>query len=488
MSFILQPVTSASGSITAAASGAITKGAAVSINAAGTVSQTGITGYSIGTFTSGVLIGTSGTNGGCQLAFDPVNNKYLLVYCQVTTNYVMGCVGTLSGTTMTWGTPVVLTSNVSSAPLAVFTTAGKFVVFRTGSTYSAAVVTISGTTPTAGTFTTIETSTFNSTLGCACYDSINDKVFISYPAGLSNTIKSYVGTVSGTSISFGTSVQIGGTYSGSQPFSCCVFNPATGKIVFQKSESGAGSTFYLGTISGTSISYGGSPLGPIGTNYAYCSGVYESQYSKVVMTVGNTGIYIIGSTGANPTNDGSTTTSSMNFAQGSGAYPAFAYDSTSQIIYMTGNPSSSGASSFVFSKVQLASATSISVSSSSTITSVTNATLNNICNTSIVFDSTNSKLVVAYASLTINNAYSQVGYGDVSNYADFIGFSVSAYTNGQIATVNTIGNSDANQSGLTPASKYYVQTNGSLSTTPAATSVYAGTAISATNILIKGQP
>jgi hypothetical protein len=68
---------------------------------------------------------------------------------------------------------------------------------------------------------------------------------------------------------------------------------------------------------------------------------------------------------------------------------------------------------------------------------------------------------------------------------NFIGFSSAAYTNGQTATINVVG-STTTQSGLTPASKYYVQKNGTLGTTAANPSIYAGIAISSTSLLIKG--
>ena len=68
---------------------------------------------------------------------------------------------------------------------------------------------------------------------------------------------------------------------------------------------------------------------------------------------------------------------------------------------------------------------------------------------------------------------------------NFIGFSKAAYTNGQTATVKVVGNVTT-QSGLTPGKKYYVQNNGTLSSTAASPSVEAGRALTATSLLIKG--
>jgi hypothetical protein len=70
---------------------------------------------------------------------------------------------------------------------------------------------------------------------------------------------------------------------------------------------------------------------------------------------------------------------------------------------------------------------------------------------------------------------------------NFLGIADGAYADGATATIQLSSPSiDDSQSGLTPGSTYYVQENGSLSTTPATPSVLAGLAISATQLLIKG--
>lgn len=83
----------------------------------------------------------------------------------------------------------------------------------------------------------------------------------------------------------------------------------------------------------------------------------------------------------------------------------------------------------------------------------------------------------------------------VSTIGDnFIGFSKGAYTNGQTATMQSVGVLD-NQSGLIPGKTYYLKRNGNLSTTPekvnniaaiGTAEVVAGIAISATELLVKG--
>ena len=68
---------------------------------------------------------------------------------------------------------------------------------------------------------------------------------------------------------------------------------------------------------------------------------------------------------------------------------------------------------------------------------------------------------------------------------NFVGISKSSYTDGQTATIQITGSVDDAQTGLTAGSKYYVQTNGTLSTTPDTPSVFAGTAIASNKIIVK---
>ena len=69
---------------------------------------------------------------------------------------------------------------------------------------------------------------------------------------------------------------------------------------------------------------------------------------------------------------------------------------------------------------------------------------------------------------------------------NYIGIADAAYSNGASATIQIAGAVDDAQSSLTPGQTYYVQEDGSLSTTADSPSVVAGTAVSATQIIVKG--
>jgi len=69
---------------------------------------------------------------------------------------------------------------------------------------------------------------------------------------------------------------------------------------------------------------------------------------------------------------------------------------------------------------------------------------------------------------------------------NYIGMSQGgSVASGSSATVDIIGSLSTNQSGLTAGQSYYVQTDGTIGETPASPSVFAGTAISATSLVVK---
>ena len=69
---------------------------------------------------------------------------------------------------------------------------------------------------------------------------------------------------------------------------------------------------------------------------------------------------------------------------------------------------------------------------------------------------------------------------------NYIGITPSAYPTGAGAEIQTKGAVNEEQSGLTAGQSYFVQTDGTLGTTAASPSVFAGTAVSATKIIVKG--
>jgi len=80
---------------------------------------------------------------------------------------------------------------------------------------------------------------------------------------------------------------------------------------------------------------------------------------------------------------------------------------------------------------------------------------------------------------------SVVGGGNLTS-ENYIGIAKGAAADGTSAVVQTGCSINDAQSGLTAGQAYYVQTDGTLGLTAADPSVLAGTAVSATKLIVKG--
>ena len=109
----------------------------------------------------------------------------------------------------------------------------------------------------------------------------------------------------------------------------------------------------------------------------------------------------------------------------------------------------------------------------------------------LVYSSGDEKIISLFKNNYNNDAYSRVlATGGVTTNLtseNFIGFSSNGYASGQAATINTKGFcGEVGQSSLTAGQSYFVQTNGDLGLTAADPSVFAGTAVSAIKLIVKG--
>ena len=394
----------------------------------GTVSGTSITfgGYSTWTF--------SGAQG-LSATFDSNSNKAVITYRDMgNSNYGTAQTATInsSGTGITFGSKSVFTSSFIAETATTFdSTNNKIVVTYNRLSSPDGAYAIVG--EISGTNINFPSSAVNFDSGVyagwmsATYDTTNQKVVVAYHDGYINVAYAIVGTVSGTSISFGTPVTF---ESAETQWFSSVYDANNGKIVIAYTDVGNSSygTAIVGEVSGTSISFG-SPV------------VFESS-----ATYHNSAVY----------------------------------DSTTNRIVI----SYRGASSHGKAIVGTVSGTSISFGTAFTFES---AESNHVGS---VFDPDTGNVAIAYQD-NPNSSYGTAIVLDpgsvTSNLTseNFIGISDGAYTNGQTATIQLIGSVDDAQSSLTPGQKYYVQGNGTLSTTAGSPSVLAGTAIAATKLLIK---
>tara|TARA_R110000772_G_scaffold176474_1_gene288179 strand:- start:2296 stop:2712 length:417 start_codon:yes stop_codon:yes gene_type:complete len=107
-----------------------------------------------------------------------------------------------------------------------------------------------------------------------------------------------------------------------------------------------------------------------------------------------------------------------------------------------------------------------------------------------VFDTISKKVIVVFQADTSTAGTAVVfqASGSTPNLTaeNYIGISNAVYASGQTATIQVASAVDDAQSSLTPGQTYFVQTNGTLGTSAGNPSVIAGTAVSSTELAIKG--
>lgn len=470
------------GTVTAVASGAITAGQTVVINSNGTVSAISGSWGTTPTFFGNVSLSGSpyiDSMAPQSLVYDSANQKVVAFYTNIN-QYPVANVGTIaSNGTVTWGTPVTIRSfGVSYVNAVYHASSGKIVVVfnypGAGGGFSC-VGTVSGTTITFGSDGVFEPNS-QAFYNAIAYDSVNDKVVVSWRATASSDYGyTAVGTVSGTSISYGTRV----SFSPSQTiYVGAAYDVASGKIVlgYRDNPSSQIRTI-VGTVSGTTISFGSSNF--VDTNAgAFVQVVYDSNAQKCVVawTNGNTsyGQLVVGAVSGTSMSFGSVT----NFNAAPTSYISLAYHAASQKPVIAYRDNNSGYGNMLVGTI---SGTSISFGSVGTFTTTSSTQI------ALAYDSVNAYLPVIYAAT--GNGTSNVGALSLTTNltaSNLLGFSAASYSNGQTATVNTVGSSDSSQSSLTPATKYYASPLGGLSTSPGLYSAYAGLAVSASKIVVKG--
>jgi len=221
--------------------------------------------------------------------FDSNSNKVVIGYSDYgNSQYGTAIVGTVSGTSISFGTPVIYESAPSRYQASTFDTSSNKVVIayqdNGNSNYGTAVVgTVSGTSVSFGSPVVYEAGDVQGQ--GAGFDSTNNKVVIAYrDGGNSGYGTAIVGTVSGTSISFGTAV----VYEAANSNGASVTYDSTAqKIVISYTDTGASTAnAIVGTVSGTSISFG-SPVVFSASSIYGSSVIYDTSQNKIVISYGS---------------------------------------------------------------------------------------------------------------------------------------------------------------------------------------------------------
>lgn len=388
-----------------------------------------ITGTSVSHGTA-VATGT-GSAGYISGAFDSSTNNVVIV-CQDYPNsqYGTATVGTVAGTSITFGTPVVFNSDKTYYTATVFDSSNNRIVigYRSGQLtgYGTAIVgTVSGTAGTAtisfGSATAFDSTGIINYISGA-FDSNSNKVVFCYqdePASYNGT--AIVGTVttSPDAISFGSSAEF---LSSDVTSTSTTFDSNNNKIVVvYRDDTTTYGNASVGTVSGTSITFG--TAANFSTTHAQTPSVaFDTSANQVIIVYRNAGASSIGQV-INGTVSGTSITfgTAVNFSSQAVNYalsPAYDANANKTLISFQQNPNDYG--------------------------------------TSVVFD------LDSFAA------------------SNFIGITDAAISDTASGNVTIKGGISTNVTGLTPASDYYVQDDGTISTV--SSSVKAGKALSATAI------
>ena len=480
------------GQVRAVASGALTNGSPVVLNSDETVSLItgGVTSQAVGS----AEVFESASIDNVSIAYDANAQKVVIAYTDSgNTNKGTAVVGTVSGTSISFGSPVLFNNGYTGDLKIVYDeNAQKVVIFYRDSGNinkgTAIVGTVSGTSISFGSSEIFNNS--NTSAITAAYDVNAQKIAVGWYSSLSGEFETKVGTVSGTSISFGTKVT---AYSGRPDELGAAYDANVQKVVFVYKDVGNSNygTAIVGTISGTSMTFGNSSVYETADSRNN-KAVYDSNAKKVVIAykdVGNSskGTIIVGTILGTDINFGTP----IIFADAQTQRVDITYDANAKKIVMAfqdGTNSNAGAI-----RSGSVSGTSITFDTKETFET------GEIDWVSCVYDSSENKVAIAYSyegnpgplgGATIPYGKSvifQTGFSDLNLTSEnYIGFSDGAYADTQSAVINTTNTIDRNQSSLTAGQTYFVQTNGTLGLTADDPSVTAGTAISATELIVKG--
>ena len=467
----------------AKASGSITAGKPCIIEADGDVAQVVSSGVSevIGSavvFESADIIDTSA-------AYDVNAGKVVIAYeDRGNSNYVTAVVGTISGTSISFGTPVVAHSTNASSIAAVYDDNAQRILLAyvddLNATHGTSVVgTVSGTSISFGSSVRfVESATqFIS----AAYDSNQQKVVIAYEDdGNSDYGTAVVGTVSGTSVSYGTPVVF---ESASIEHTGIAYDSDSQKVVigYQDGGNSNAGTAIVGTVSGTSISFGSAAVFDTADSIRIAVS-YDSNAQKIVIAYrdggsNDEGMAVVGTVSGTSISFGTP----VEFDAQSDHISAV-YDATAQKVVIAYQDRADNYGKVVAGTV---SGTSISFTSPSTFESA------NTEYVATAYDSSAGKVAIGYRDLGNSNYGTSVVYqtpytATTLTAENYIGIAEYAAADTETATVLIKGGVSTTQSSLTPGQTYFVQGDGTIGTSADSPSVTAGTAVTSTKLIVKG--
>jgi len=461
------------------ASGTIGNGSRVSLNSDGTISVTGQTNNpdNLGSATAYDTPATYQAS-----CYDVQNNKVVLIYDVGTSQYDSYeiVLGTVSGTLISFGTPFAFLSGQAGdvPPDVTYIGNGRvlFVWNYAGNNGVSRVGTISGSSMTFG-------SSFNFTTGglndLTVTTLADDRVAVAYRDNptLSGSVKIGNVDVSGN-ISWGSRKNIGGN--NAQNVQIITVAPEK-FVVFAYDQQGTGYSFArTGAVTGTNVSFGtltyftSVPALYMGAAYLGNDKIAVGYVDLANSRVGK----ITGATvNATTFSFGNTT----QFTSGSDSvfedHGAIRITSPENGKFALAWANISGAT--YTGKIRSGAISGNNLSLNSVSSLYTNSSWGSLSATYV----SNFNSVFGYSLTSASyqgNAKVFTNSNTTTNYTDFIGITDAAISDTASGSVTIKGGISTNVTGLTPNQNYYVQVDGTLSTT--ASDVLAGKALSSTSI------
>ncbi len=410
--------------------------------------------------------------------YDSSNNRVVIAYADDgNSNYGTAVVGTVSGTSISFGTPVVFESTevrfVSTVYDSTNNKVGIFYRQQSAPNYPGfgIVGTVSGTSISFGS-ATIFRSQFCENIS-AVFDSTSNKVVVAYTDGSnSDNGTAVVGTISGTSISFGSEVvfESAATYQISTTYDSTIDRVV---IAYRDAGNSDYGTAVVGTVSGTSISFG-TPVVYVSQQVTHQSATYDSKEERVVIAYRDGwnlyGTAIVGSVTGTSISFGT----AVVFETGVTNFISAIYDSTSDkvvIAYEDGSNSSYGTAI-----VGTVSGTTISFGTAVVFEAADSGYI------SATYNSTDDRVVIAYRDVG-NGSYGTAVVGSpgslivpkVSSLNNFIGVAKTVAASGSAVTVGLPGTVQTMYTGLVVGSGYYVDpTSSGITTSSTAPADWSG--------------
>ena len=461
------------------ASGTIASGKPVVLNANGTVSQIASTAEAVGTETEFYSSRVDFTN-----AVYDVNANKIVIFFNRDGYGPYGVVVTVSGSSLSFGTPVQIASgNYYNSLGAIYDSTNNKVLFGYRSSgsgnYKGVVGTVSGTSISFGTPVSANDGN-NEKGGKMAYDANAQRVVVTFPdANNSQYGAAVVGTVSGTSISFGTPVVFNSGTTDTGANMAVVYDPSSQKVLIGYREGTPRGYGIVGTVSGTSISFGtgvkfSGSVTPTGITLGYSTSasriliVYEDE------NTGNGHAITASISGTTPSYGSDLTWVSAGLAGFENATIALVEDTNANVMTAGFNNNSYNGQVVNFT-------ISGDTVTASSITTWDSGTQN--FNIGGAYHTVEKKTVFSWAqtystgeAITYSPAFTNL------TATNFIGLADAAISDTATGKINVKGSINSKQSSLTIGSDYYAQSDGTVSTTSTSPAVKIGQAVTATTI------